>query len=169
MEVLKSKLVIFLCLPMFFLFVVGSFPIEKNIYGICEKVIDGDTIIVNGLRIRLKGIDAPESSQSSYDGKPIGLWSKKALESLIQDKEIRVSYYSKGVYHRILGTIYLGQLSINEIMLKTGMAVMYMPKNHQHSRSLEYLARLKRLGIFKTMGFDLPGHYRKKNKKRPLL
>jgi endonuclease YncB( thermonuclease family) len=164
MEVFKSKLVIFLCLPMIFLFVVDSFPIQKSINGICSKVMDGDTVVVNGHRIRLANIDAPEKSQLSYDGLPIGGWSTNYLKKLIFGKEVRVTYSKRGRFNRILGNIWIGKRDINKEMLRAGMVVKYYPKDVHGYNSLEYTARLKRLGIFGVIGFDRPSFYRKKTR-----
>jgi endonuclease YncB( thermonuclease family) len=169
MEVLKSKLVIFLCIPLIFLFVVDSFPITRSFKGKCEKVIDGDTVVVDGRVIRLGGIDAPEISQYSYDGEPIGKWSKNFLQKMIEGKVVKVTYEKKGRYKRYIGTIWFQNININHLMLKMGFAMSYLSVHKFKAQNLEYLARIKRLGMYSTIGFDRPAFYRKKsrNKLRP--
>jgi endonuclease YncB( thermonuclease family) len=161
MEVLKSKLVIFLCLPLVFLLVVGHFPIERSFVGVCTKVLDGDTIIVNAAVVRLANIDAPEKAQLSYDGLPIGRWSRKYLEKRVLGKKVRVSYIKRGRFKRILGNIWLNKININKDILRAGMAVKYYPEDVHTYNSLEYKARLRRVGIFGVFGFARPKFYRK--------
>ena len=73
------------------------------------RVIDGDTIEVNGEKIRLLCIDTPESK---YKGKTqycldnetdCGDLAKKALKQLIDKKEVWCEYEKKDMYGRILG------------------------------------------------------------------
>ncbi len=163
MKVIKSKLVIFLGLPLIFLFVVDSFPILKEFEGICTRVLDGDTVIVAGKRIRLANIDAPESSQLSYDGENIGQLSTKYLSQLILGKRVRVQFYGKGRYGRIIGTIFYNG-EVNFQMIREGMAMAYGYSKDIKYSSVEYEARLLRKGIFGTFGFDRPRFYRRKMK-----
>lgn len=73
------------------------------------RVIDGDTIEVNGEKIRLLCIDTPESN---YRGKTqycldnetdCGDLAKKALKQFIDKKEVWCEYEKKDMYGRILG------------------------------------------------------------------
>lgn len=164
MKEIKSKLVIFLGIPLLFLLVVDSFPIEKTIVGVCSRVLDGDTIIVNKVRVRLASIDAPESSQFSYDGIAIGKMSKSYLERLILGKVVEVRFFKKGYYGRVIGTVYLKE-DINLKMIEAGMALAYLVGGRVKYSSGEYEARLLRKGIFGTHGFDRPSAFRKAEKR----
>lgn len=155
------KLVIFLGFPLIFLFITGSFPIEKSFEGICSKVLDGDTVIVNGRKVRLYGIDAPELSQISYDKKPIGKWSRDYLAKLILGKKVKVLWIKKGHYKRIIGTIIYKE-NINLTMIQMGMAIKSDFNTDHLFHNVEYVAKLKRVGIFGTFGFDKPWYFRKK-------
>lgn len=73
------------------------------------KVIDGDTIEIQGEKIRLQCIDTPESS---YRGKiqycldnetDCGFYAKKVLLEAVRNKEIICEYTKRDVYGRILG------------------------------------------------------------------
>jgi endonuclease YncB( thermonuclease family) len=161
MEVIKSKLVIFLGFPLVFLFVVDSFPIQKQFSGICSEVLDGDTIIVKGKRIRFFGIDAPEKSQRALSGERIGEWSTSYLKKLILGKRVSVTYYKKGFYGRIIGEIWMDE-NINLKMLEEGMAVKANQNRNRSYINVEYVARLERKGIFGTLGFETPWFYRKR-------
>ena len=73
------------------------------------RVIDGDTIEINGEKIRLACIDTPESN---YRGKAqycldnetdCGMLAKKALWEAVRNKTVICEYTKRDVYGRILG------------------------------------------------------------------
>jgi endonuclease YncB( thermonuclease family) len=53
-----------------------------------QKVVDGDTIDLDGNRWRLWGIDAPETHQASADGWPAGLEATTTMRRLIEGKVV---------------------------------------------------------------------------------
>jgi endonuclease YncB( thermonuclease family) len=53
-----------------------------------QRVIDGDTIDLNGTRWRLWGIDAPETHQACADGWPAGLEATAAMGRLMEGKAV---------------------------------------------------------------------------------
>lgn len=146
-----------------FLFVVDSFSIQKEFSGICSDVLDGDTITVNGQRIRFFGIDAPEKYQKALSGERIGQWSKAYLQKLILGKRVVVKYYKRGFYGRIIGEVWRGE-NINLKMLKEGMVVKTNQNLKRSYINVEYVARLERKGIFGTLGFEAPWYYRKRGR-----
>ncbi len=93
------------------------------------KVVDGDTIIVMldlgchtfiKKRIRLKGLNAPELKTEA--GQLSKTWLTEHLigELVIETKKDRADKYA-----RLLGTIYINDANINELMLAENMAVKY--------------------------------------------
>lgn len=109
----------------------------KKIY----KIVDGDTIDVDidlGFnvsffqRVRLAGIDTPESRTKDAHEKKLGLEVKERLTDLLKDaKKIVIKTEkpdSKEKYGRILGWLFIddGKLSVNEILIKEGYAWEYM-------------------------------------------
>jgi len=123
----------------------GSFNLRSNVfeYRIKQviKVVDGDTIDVDidlgfsisySQRLRLAGIDTPESRTTDKLEKTLGLESKEYLKYKLKDaKKIVVKTEkpdSSEKYGRILGWIYLdgNDKSINEQMIEDGYAWPYM-------------------------------------------
>jgi micrococcal nuclease len=105
------------------------------------KVVDGDTVDVDidlgfrisySQRLRLAGIDTPESRTTDKLEKTLGLESKEYLKYKLKDaKKIVVKTEkpdSSEKYGRILGWIYLdgNDKSINEQMIEDGYAWGYM-------------------------------------------
>ena len=102
------------------------------------KIIDGDTFdcildlgfdVLLEARVRMAGIDTPESRTSDTVEKKFGLASKEFLKHAIheaQDIVIRTELDNeKGKFGRILGTVYLDGVNINEKMCNEGYAVAY--------------------------------------------
>ena len=102
----------------------------------CEvkRIVDGDTVDVvidlgfdihYSSRVRLYGIDTPESRTRNLAEKKLGLAAKKRLGELCKGK-FRVKSLGKGKYGRILGIPYTedGE-DICQILIKEGHAVEY--------------------------------------------
>ena len=106
-----------------------------------DRVVDGDTVdamIDLGFdtwvhkRIRLEGIDAPETRTRDLDEKAQGFKTKERLEGLLEAAKGMFVLQSHGVgkYGRCLGTIFIGQsgkllVNINELLLHEGLAEEY--------------------------------------------
>ena len=102
------------------------------------RVIDGDTIdcyidlgfnVTLKERVRLKGIDTPETRTRDLDEKKKGLAAKQRVIDLFENVSefIVITEIHKGKYGRILGTIMLPdhKISLNEMLLKEGHAEIY--------------------------------------------
>ena len=100
------------------------------------KVVDGDTIdVVIDLgfsvsiksRIRLAGINAPETRTLDINEKSKGLDAKSWLEKELKDQEIIIKTIKEEKYGRMLGYLYTKNhsLTINERMILEGLAVKY--------------------------------------------
>jgi micrococcal nuclease len=115
---------------------------------ICTAVIDGDTFkLETGETVRLIGIDAPELSQ------PGGEKSREYLVKLVLDKGITLEtgYEDRDKYNRLLRFVYLGNLCINEEMIKQGYAeARYSTENpiREHYIQLEIEAETAKAGLW---------------------
>ena len=104
-----------------------------------DRIIDGDTVdahidlgfdITVHKRIRLAGIDTPESRTRDLEEKERGLASKARLEELLEGGEFVVESKEVGKYGRVLGELIVypeGELpvNINETLVAEGYAVEY--------------------------------------------
>lgn len=92
-------------------------------------VTDGDTIKISGERIRLEGIDAPETNQRCRDaaGKNYGcgLAATAALKNKIGRNSITCKSATRDRYGRLLGTCYLNELDLNGWLVQNGYALAY--------------------------------------------
>lgn len=100
-----------------------------------DRVIDGDTIDVHidlgfdvsmrKQRVRLAGIDTPESRTRNLEEKKLGLAAKERLKELCGE-ELQLLSLGKGKYGRILGIPHTREgKDICQILIKEGHAVEY--------------------------------------------
>lgn len=117
------------------------------------RVIDGDTFeISGGERVRLIGIDAPESVKPNTPVECFGKESSDYLRSIIEGKEVRLErdQTDRDRYARLLRYAYLGEVFINERIVRDGYAesVAYKPDTEKQSSidRAEEAAKTERLG-----------------------
>jgi micrococcal nuclease len=106
-----------------------------------ENVVDGDTIdvlidlgfdILFASRVRLAGIDTPESRTKDLKEKTLGLESKEYLKKALKDAKSVVikteKMDSSEKYGRILGWVYINgdTVSLNDMMINDGYAWGYL-------------------------------------------
>ena len=134
------------------------------------RIIDGDTIVLNGEKIRLRGMDAPEMKQScrNSDWKKIqcGEIAKGKLIEMIGDNKVICDIKGKDRYKRKLGYCYVGTLNLNQEMVKRGYAVSYS-KYDTNFVADERVAREKKLGFWAGK-FENPEKWRRKQNKNNL-
>jgi micrococcal nuclease len=132
--------------------IVGCTQQPDTISGI--KIIDGDTFrLANGDTVRLIGIDAPELSQ------PGGEVSSEYLAYLLLGKPITLEKGSedRDNYNRLLRFVYVGNLCINEEMIRQGYAeARYLPGSpiREYYLQLEIQAEAARAGLWSDNVFQ---------------
>lgn len=129
--------------------------------GTVKRVVDGDTILMEGRKVRLRGIDAPETDQ------PFGMNATVFLNSLICGKRVRVEYSETDKYNRILGTVYFQETDINLAMVRNGFAWHYKQYDDtQLYADAENEARAAKKGLWMNrMPIPPWDHRRKTNQK----
>ncbi len=102
-------------------------PALADVAGVAA-VIDGDTIEVHGQRIRLHGIDAPESRQLCHlDGKPwqCGKDAANALADKIARRPVTCEDLGRDRYKRIIARCTVAGEDLGEWMVQQGLALAY--------------------------------------------
>lgn len=127
------------------------------------SVIDGDTIEIHGQRIRLHGIDAPESRQtcSEATGKPYRCGQKAALA--LSDKIARrlVSCEPRDMdrYKRVVAVCQVAGTDLNAWLVSQGLAVAYRQYSHDYVAQEDTARRAKR-GVWAGV-FVMPAEWRR--------
>ncbi len=97
----------------------------QDVRGV-PRVIDGDTLAIDTVRVRLFGIDAPERGQPCRDGGDCGAQATAFLTDLIGDRPVRCIREDVDQYGRVVGTCYAGGTDLNRAMVRAGHAVPYL-------------------------------------------
>jgi len=106
-----------------------------------QRVVDGDTVdisvnlgfdIWHNARVRMMGIDTPESRTRNLEEKALGLASKARLKELLKGKKIKIvcSKEGKGKFGRILADVHTidkegNDVNVNNQLIEEGHARPY--------------------------------------------
>lgn len=115
------------------------------------EAIDGDTLLVGGIRVRLEGIDAPEAEQQCKDANdrpwPCGTVAVRMLSRLVADRLVECEERGLDKYKRLLGICRAAGIDINAALVRMGLAWAFV----RYSRTYigeEAEARAARVGIW---------------------
>ena len=129
---MKSKKDIILLIFLFILFFMINYRfidafvenfLSEYEFGKVDRIIDGDTLVINNQSVRLLGINAPERDEDySAD-------AKKFLEELTLNKTARLEFGKerKDLYNRTLAYVFIDEKNINEELVRNGLANFYFP------------------------------------------
>ena len=113
------------------------------------KIVDGDTIdvdidlgfsvVLKKQRIRLYGINTPESRTRDLEEKRYGLAAKARVRELLEAAEsitikTAIDKKARGKYGRILGTVYADDINVNELLVEEGHAIRYFGGKKQTNK-----------------------------------
>ncbi|WP_246676074.1 thermonuclease family protein [Mesorhizobium sp. B2-5-4] len=129
------------------------------------SVIDGDTIEIHGQRIRLDGIDAPESRQYCDDAKgfeyPCGRRSAEALDKfLVASKPVQCAFVSWDRYGRFVGNCRRADgARVAAWMVEHGQALDWPRYSHGAYAKQQAKAEAAKLGLW-VGNFQVPWDWR---------
>lgn len=136
------------------------------------KVVDGDTVDVDidlgfgvwlrGERVRIMGIDTPESRTKDSVEKIFGLAAKTRLGELLGETAILKTQINKdgedmkGKFGRVLGDFVVDDRMTSDVLVEEGHAVAYFGGSKEEI-ALKHLANRRKLlreGIINTQAYD---------------
>jgi endonuclease YncB( thermonuclease family) len=129
------------------------------------RVVDGDTIHLNGEKIRFTGIDTPELKQTCIkEGviNPCGLTAKEILVNKIGDNKVECISEGKDQYKRTLAECFVNNESLSSYLVRSGYAFAYRKYSKKFIPDEDY-AKLNKKGVW-SMKFVYPWDYRKSKK-----
>jgi endonuclease YncB( thermonuclease family) len=116
-------------------------------------VVDGDTIKLGDVTYRLEGIDAPEASQGCALPRgrkwACGTAATARMVELVAGRPITCDTHGKDDYDRNLATCHDGRMSINEVMVREGLAWAFRKYSSTYV-GVEGEARVARRGIWQA-------------------
>ena len=128
------------------------------------QITDGDTIKINGEKIRFSGIDTPEMKQTCIENgiiNPCGVTAKKILMDKISNNEVICISEGKDQYKRTLAECFVNDESLSSYLVRSGYAFAYRRYSKKFIADEEY-AKSNKIGMW-SMKFDYPWDWRKKN------
>jgi len=126
------------------------------------KVVDGDTIHLNGEKIRFTGIDTPEIKQTCIkDGtkNSCGITAKQILINKIGNNIVECISEGKDQYKRTLAECFVNNQSLSSYLVRSGYAFAYRRYSKKFVIDEDY-AKANQLGMW-SMKFVYPWDYRK--------
>ena len=139
------------------LFLLPTEDYQAKVIG----VTDGDTIVVLDnnnihIKVRLEGIDCPESHQEFGDR------AKQATVALCFGRTVRIEKTGVDRYGRTLAFVYVGDICVNKELLRQGMAWHYKQYNKDPGLAkLEIDAKEKRICLWSQPNPVPPWEWRK--------
>ena len=135
--------------------------VDPDLQGVAS-VIDGDTIEIHGTRIRLNGIDAPESGQRCQNARGTawrcGQQAALALSDRIGRRQVNCQQTDTDRYGRVVADCFAGGENLNRWMVREGWAVAYRQYSTAYIAA-EDDARTGQRGIWQGR-FDMPWDWR---------
>src|SRR5687767_5228690 len=122
----------------------GPELLEEGIHEV-RRVVDGDTLLLtSGARVRLQGIDAPETVREGFDVETWGPQASQFTKQFVDRAENRVrltfGLERKDQYDRFLAFVWDGDVMLNEELVRAGLA--HARLNYRYSGLMK--ARLAR-------------------------
>ncbi len=99
--------------------IILLFLLFPNISFAESYVVDGDSLYIDDVEIRLYGIDAPEKGQAFNKA------AARFLRSFIKGKELTYTTIAKDQYKRTLALVYANNINLQEELVKNGFAWVY--------------------------------------------
>ena len=128
------------------------------------KIVDGDTIHLNGEKIRFTGIDTPELKQTCLkEGvkDPCGVTAKQMLIDKIGSNNVECFSEGKDQYKRTLAECFVNNESLSSYLVRSGYAFAYRKYSKKFIEDENY-AKTNQLGMW-SMKFEYPWDFRKNN------
>ena len=148
----------------------------RTIEGVVRAVYDGDTVLLatrekSRLKVRLYGIDAPETAKPDKPGQPFGEVAKRALLYKIMGRQVSAEIIDIDQYKRAVAVIRHAGRDINREMTAEGLAWAYR-QYLQGPYASEYIgaenrARATRTGLWRDANPQPPWEFRQAHKGGP--
>jgi endonuclease YncB( thermonuclease family) len=125
------------------------------------SVVDGDTIVVDGERVRLQGIDAPELHQTCIaygQDWPCGRTAAEWLREHLHGRQVECVGHARDRYQRLLAVCYVGGEHLNERIVREGWALDFRKYSTDYLQA-EAEARRAGAGVWRGE-FEPPWEWR---------
>jgi len=128
------------------------------------KIVDGDTIVLNGEKIRFSDIGTPELKQTCMNGNQkvfCGMFAKMLLVKKIGNEIPQCIREGKDTYQRTLAKCFINGESLSVFLVRSGYAFAYRKYSDKFIKEEEF-AKKNKLGMW-SMKFQYPWDFRKES------
>jgi endonuclease YncB( thermonuclease family) len=150
--------------------IICSLAQAADLSGV-PRIVDGDTLAIGTTKVRLEGIDAPETDQICLNANGVhwtcGIDARDQLAARIAGREINCTSNGTDVYRRTLAICSLAGEDLNGWMVQQGWALAYVKYSSAY-RQVEEDARANQRGLWQG-AFIAPWDWRHKNNKTVIL
>jgi len=156
----KKKVILVISISLLIFFLIFNQVKSQDL-----RVVDGDTIHLNGVKIRFTGIDTPELKQTCTKDEvinPCGVIAKKILIEKISDNKVECISEGKDQYKRTLAECFVNGESLSSYLVRSGYAFAYRRYSKKFISDEDY-AKANKIGMW-SMKFDYPWNFRKAKK-----
>ena len=156
----KRKVILLISISLIIFFLTNN-RVKSQII----KIVDGDTIHLNGEKIRFTGIDTPELKQTCVKAgvsDPCGVTARQILIDKIGNYTVKCISEGKDRYKRTLAECFVNNESLSSYLVRSGYAFAYRRYSKKFVPDEDY-ARNNKIGMW-SMEFDYPWDYRKSKK-----
>ena len=109
------------------------------------RVVDGDTIVLNGEKIRFSGIDSPELKQTCMNGDQkvfCGIFAKMLLVKKIVNETPKCISEGKDAYKRTLAECFINGESLSGFLVRSGYAFAYRKYSDKFIKDEEFAEKI---------------------------
>ena len=135
------------------------------------RIVDGDTVDIGEKKIRLLGLDAPETEQLCLDAKgekwACGIAARDALTAFSKNRPWSCNVSGKDRYDRFLASCSIPGQNINQWMVRHGWALAFVKYSNRYLDD-ETKARDTRAGLW-SGAFIAPWDWRSRSKQTAIL
>jgi len=156
----KKKIILVISVSSLIFFIIFNQVKSQDL-----RVVDGDTIHLNGEKIRFTGIDTPELKQTCLKGgskDPCGVTAKQILINKIGNNNVECISEGKDQYKRTVAECFVNNESLSSYLVRSGYAFAYRRYSKKFVLDEDY-ARMNKIGMW-SMEFEYPWDFRKSKK-----
>jgi len=133
-----------------------SFSFASSGPYVVERVVDGDTLLLDGgTRVRLLGVDTPETKHPEKKPEPLGFEAYEFTRSLVEGRQVTLEFdrERRDRYRRVLAYVYVEGRQLNEELIRAGLSraetqFPYADSMKRRFRDAEQEARTEKRGLW---------------------
>ena len=134
----------------------AAIPYESPGPYLVERVVDGDTLLLaGGARVRLLGVNTPETKHPHRPVDPLGLMAAEFTRHHVEGRHVSLQFdrERRDAYHRVLAYVFVGDWFLNEQLILAGYSraqtrFPYSESMKRRFRKAEQQAREAKRGMW---------------------